>query len=178
MLGRLGVERASEVLDRLLASQFHADAWEPYPDVEPMLRAVRAMGVRIGIVSDWGSNLRGIIAGLELDRYLDFVLAVRRGRRGEAQSRLLPAWPRTGGVAPDEALMVGDSYRADVRGAWAPGWTPSGSTAPRASASRPTTSPRRPTCASSARSTRCRTSCATAGRCRAATWLDPSPPLA
>ena len=28
----------------------------------------------IGIVSDWGSNLRGIVAELELDRYFDFVL--------------------------------------------------------------------------------------------------------
>ena len=55
-------------------SQFTSDAWELYPDVEPMLGAVREMGVHIGVVSDWGSNLRDILAGLELDRYLDFVL--------------------------------------------------------------------------------------------------------
>ena len=74
ILSRLGVDARNEVLDRLLESQFTAEAWELYPDVEPMLVAVREMGVRIGVVSDWGSNLRDILAGLELDRYLDFVL--------------------------------------------------------------------------------------------------------
>ena len=48
--------------------------------------------------------------------------AVRRGRRGEAESGLLPHGPRRApSVPPDEALMVGDSYRADVRGAWSAG---------------------------------------------------------
>ena len=37
MLGRLGMDARREVLDRILASQFAADAWEPYPDVEPAL---------------------------------------------------------------------------------------------------------------------------------------------
>jgi putative hydrolase of the HAD superfamily len=121
VLGRLGVEARNEVLDRLLASQFHAEAWELYPDVEPMLRAVRSEGVRIGIVSDWGSNLRQIIAGLEMDRYLDFVLP--SGAVGLAKPN--PAFFQMAldavDAAPSEALMVGDSYRADVRGAWAAG---------------------------------------------------------
>jgi putative hydrolase of the HAD superfamily len=122
MLGRLGVTAQREVLDRILASQFAADSWEPYADVEPMLSAVRAIdGVRIGIVSDWGSNLRGIIASLGLDRYLDFILP--SGAVGVAKPN--PAFFRLAldeaGVAPSEALMVGDSYRADVHGAWAAG---------------------------------------------------------
>ena len=121
VLSRLGVDARNEVLDRLLASQFNADAWQPYRDVEPMLRAVRDMGVPIGVVSDWGSNLRQIMAGLELDRYLEFVLP--SGAVGLAKPN--PAFFRMAldavGVASSDALMVGDSYRADVRGAWAAG---------------------------------------------------------
>jgi putative hydrolase of the HAD superfamily len=121
MLGRIGVEARNEVLDRVLASQFAVDAWEPYPDTEPMLAAVREMGVRIGIVSDWGSNLRGILSGLGLDRYLDFVLP--SGAVGVAKPN--PAFFQmaleAGGATADEALMVGDSYRADVHGAWSAG---------------------------------------------------------
>ena len=122
MLGRLGVEARNEVLDRILASQFAADSWEAYPDVEPMLTAVRAMGdVRIGVVSDWGSNLRGILSELGLDRYLDFVLpsgAVGLSKPDPAFYRLALDEAT---VDPADALMVGDSYRADVRGAWAAG---------------------------------------------------------
>jgi putative hydrolase of the HAD superfamily len=121
MLGRIGVEPARDVLDRILASQFGTDAWQPYPDVEPMLEEVRADGVRIGVVSDWGSNLRGLLAGLELDRYLDFVLP--SGAVGVAKPN--PDFYRLAldavAVPAAAALMVGDSYRADVRGAWAAG---------------------------------------------------------
>jgi putative hydrolase of the HAD superfamily len=119
MLGRLGVDARGELLDRVLASQFSAESWEPYPDVEPMLRAIREIGgVQIGVVSDWGSNLRGIVAELGLDAALDFVLP--SGAVGLAKPD--PAFYRvaleTAGVAPGDALMVGDSYRADVQGAW------------------------------------------------------------
>ena len=121
MLGKLGVEARREMLDRVLASQWAPDAWEPYPDVEPMLVAVRERGITIGIVSDWGSNLRGILAGLSLDRYFDFVLP--SGAVGVAKPN--PAFYRmaldAAGVPASEALMVGDSYRADVRGAWSAG---------------------------------------------------------
>ena len=122
MLGRLGVTTHAEMLDRILASQFAPDAWEPYPDVLPMLEAVRGIGdVRIGVVSDWGSNLRGIMAELELDRLLDFVLP--SGAVGVAKPN--PAFFRlaldAGGATPEQAIMVGDSYRADVRGAWSAG---------------------------------------------------------
>jgi HAD superfamily hydrolase (TIGR01549 family) len=122
MLERLGLQTHREMLDRILASQFAADAWEPYPDVEPMLEAVRSIdGVSVGVVSDWGSNLRGILAELGLDRWLDFVLP--SGAVGVAKPD--PAFYRlaleAAGVSPDDALMVGDSYRADVRGAWSAG---------------------------------------------------------
>jgi putative hydrolase of the HAD superfamily len=119
MLDELGVEARRDVLDRVLASQFATDAWQLYPDVLPMLEAVRSrIDVSVGIVSDWGSNLREIIAALDLDRHLDFVLA--SGAVGLAKPN--PAFFRVAldavGVDAADALMVGDSYRADVRGAW------------------------------------------------------------
>ena len=122
MLDHLGMEAQREILDRVLASQFATDAWELYPDVLPMLEAVRSRGdVQIGIVSDWGSNLRDIVTGLGLDRYLDFVLA--SGAIGLAKPN--PAFFRVALERADldaaDALMVGDSYRADVRGAWGAG---------------------------------------------------------
>jgi HAD superfamily hydrolase (TIGR01509 family) len=95
MLERLGLEAHREVLDRVLASQFAPDVWE--------------------------SNLAAIVAAVGLERHLDFVLP--SGAVGLAKPN--PAFYRVAleraGVAPADALMVGDSYRADVRGAWAAG---------------------------------------------------------
>jgi putative hydrolase of the HAD superfamily len=122
MLGRIGVTVRNEVLDRVLASQFSPDAWEPYPDVTPMLTEVRAMdGVHIGVVSDWGSNLRGILAALGLDRFLDFVLPSAAVGVAKPNPDFYRLALDHAGVAPEQAIMVGDSYRADVRGAWSAG---------------------------------------------------------
>ena len=123
MLGELGfADRAHELLDAILASQFAADAWELYPDVEPALHELRRMpGLSIGVISDWGSNLGGILADLGLGRYLDFTLA--SGAEGVAKPD--PAFFRLAlqraGVEAGEAMMVGDSLHADVDGARAAG---------------------------------------------------------
>jgi putative hydrolase of the HAD superfamily len=123
MLRELGfADRAHELLDAILASQFAADAWELYPDVEPALGELRRMGgLSIGVISDWGSNLEGILADLGLGRYVDFTLA--SGAVGLAKPD--PAFFRLAldraGVEAGEALMVGDSLRADVEGARAVG---------------------------------------------------------
>jgi putative hydrolase of the HAD superfamily len=124
MLHELGLDEQRELLDLVLDSQFAADAWEPYPDVLPMLEVLRGSDalrgtddLRVGVVSDWGSNLGPILAKIGLDRYLDFTLA--SGAVGLAKPD--PAFFRLAlssvGVAPEQALMVGDSYRADVQGA-------------------------------------------------------------
>lgn len=125
MLAELGhADRAHELLDAIIASQYSADAWEAYPDVVPALSRLRAIaGLRIGVISDWGSNLVGILAGLGLDGYLDFVLA--SGVEGLAKPD--PAFFRLAldraGVPAADAMMVGDSRRADVEGARAAGMT-------------------------------------------------------
>ena len=146
ILDRLGVESRNEVLDFLLASQFTADAWEPYPDVEPMLRAVREMDVRIGVVSDWGSNLREIMAGLELDRYLDFVLPSGAVGMAKPEPGLLRPGAGCGrGHCRPRLSWSATRTAPTFAGRGRPAWTPPGSTAPRASTSRPTTSLSRPT---------------------------------
>lgn len=123
MLGELGFrDRSHDFLDAILSSQFAADSWELYPDVIPALAELRALdGVQVAVVSDWGSNLHGILTGLGLDPYLDFVLA--SGAVGVAKPD--PAFYRIAldraGVLPADAVMVGDSLRADVQGARAAG---------------------------------------------------------
>jgi putative hydrolase of the HAD superfamily len=118
MLRELGLQDLEHrVLDTILGAQYRPDSWELYPDVLPALAELRAAGLRLGIISDWGSNLLPIVEGLGLDRELDFVLA----SGAEGVSKPDPAFFRLAaaraGVPPGEALMIGDSYRADVAGA-------------------------------------------------------------
>lgn len=127
MLRELGVAEArmSELVERILASQFSPGSWEPYPDVVPVLEELqptRAAGrLRIGVVSDWNSNLREILVALELDRYLDFVLASGAVGLAKPSPALFRLALERADARPEHALMVGDSYRADVVGARAAG---------------------------------------------------------
>lgn len=121
LLDHLGVREPEVVLERILGAQFAAGAWELYPDVEPMLRAVRPAGLTIGIVSDWGSNLHGIVTELGLDVSVDFVLPSGSIGLAKPDPAFFAVALDRAGVAAHEALMVGDSYRADVLGAWAAG---------------------------------------------------------
>jgi putative hydrolase of the HAD superfamily len=122
MLGELGLEDPQHALiDAILAAQYAPDSWELYPDVLPAVRELREAGARLGILSDWGSNLLPIIGGLGLAAELDFVIA--SGAVGLAKPD--PAFFRLAatrsGVPAGESLMVGDSYRADVVGAQSAG---------------------------------------------------------
>ena len=122
MLRELGMEGRRELVERVVRAQFSADAWELYPDVLPALEALRSgdpggTAPMIGVVSDWGSNLTDVLEGVGLTPYVDFVLA--SGAAGFAKPD--PAFFRLAaaraGVEPAEAVMVGDSYQADVVGA-------------------------------------------------------------
>ncbi len=122
MLGELGYgDRAHELLDAILASQFAADSWELYPDVEPTLAALRERNVKLGVISDWGSNLGDILDGLGLGPYLDFVLASGSVGLAKPDPALFRAALARSDVAAADGLMVGDSLRADVAGARAAG---------------------------------------------------------
>jgi putative hydrolase of the HAD superfamily len=99
-------------------------AWQPFDDVAPTLARLRARGLRLGAVSDWAPSLLGILQGHALTRYFDFVLC--SGSIGFCKPS--PHFYRLAllraNVAPHQALHIGDSYYADVRGARAVGIRP------------------------------------------------------
>ena len=117
MLEELGLaDLQHELIDTILAAQYAADAWELYPDVLPAVRELRAAGVRLGILSDWGSNLLQIIDGMGLTAEFDFVIASGAVGLSKPDPAFFRLAATQAGVPPGEALMVGDSVRADIDG--------------------------------------------------------------
>jgi putative hydrolase of the HAD superfamily len=99
-------------------------AWQPFPETREVLELCQRRGLCVGAVSDWATTLPRILHGLGLSRYLDFVLC--SGAIGFAKPSLqfYRLALRRAGVEAHEALHVGDSYYADVRGARAAGIMP------------------------------------------------------
>ena len=89
-------------------------AWIPYPDTEATLRALRARGIRVGIVSNVPQDLRPIFATHGLSDLVDaFTHSFEVGVEKPDPAIFLRACERLG-TKPDETLMVGDHPVADA----------------------------------------------------------------
>ena len=85
------------------------DAWVPYPDTEPVLRALRDRGLRIAVVSDFAWDLRTHLVHHGLDALIDTcVISYEQGREKPDPQLFLKACADLG-VDPRATLMVGDN---------------------------------------------------------------------
>ncbi|MFI6935147.1 HAD family hydrolase [Streptomyces sp. NPDC050287] len=85
------------------------DAWLPYCDTEPTLRALRARGLRVGIVSDFAWDLRVHLADAGLEDLIDVcVISCEVGREKPDPQLFLKACADLG-TDPRATLMVGDN---------------------------------------------------------------------
>ncbi|UWP87460.1 HAD-IA family hydrolase [Dactylosporangium fulvum] len=96
---------APALYDRLLA----ADGWELYADTLPTLRALRAAGVPVAVVSNIGFDLRDLAGELGFADLVDeFVLSYEIGRTKPDPAIFHKACAALR-VDPERTLMVGDT---------------------------------------------------------------------
>lgn len=94
--------------------------WQLYPEVPEVLDAL-AGRCDLGILSNFDGRLRPILAGLGvLDRFRHVVLSSEVGA-DKPDARIFQRALALAGVAPHEALHVGDDPRCDWEGARAAG---------------------------------------------------------
>jgi FMN phosphatase YigB (HAD superfamily) len=109
-----GCERLAPGLSAALyALTVSADSWEAFPDTVPTLAAVREKGLRIGVVSDTGFDLRPAMDLLGITPYLDaVVMSFEHGVCKPAATVFRTACDQLG-VDPARTLMVGDNPLTD-----------------------------------------------------------------
>src|SRR4029453_4754412 len=85
------------------------DGWLPYADTEITLRTLHSHGIKVGVVSNIGFDIRPHFAAWGLDRLIDaFVLSYEVGRCKPDPAIFLGACAVLG-TAPERTLMVGDT---------------------------------------------------------------------
>ena len=87
--------------------------WTVYPDAVPTLAALRARGIRTAAVSNVGFDLRPVLDGLGLLEHLDAVVLSYEIGAVKPEPAIFTAACEAVGVAPADALMVGDHAAAD-----------------------------------------------------------------
>ncbi|MCX5113078.1 HAD-IA family hydrolase [Streptomyces sp. NBC_00378] len=88
-------------------------AWEPYPDAAEVLGALHDSGIRIGVVSNIGWDLRPVFRAHGLDPLIDtYVLSYEHGVQ-KPDSRIFHTACTSLGLDPADVVMVGDDRNAD-----------------------------------------------------------------
>jgi HAD superfamily hydrolase (TIGR01493 family) len=106
-----GLDARPGFAERFYEGMLAADAWTPYPDTAEALRRVRAAGLPVCVLSNIAWDIRPTFArhGMDVDA---FVLSFEEGVVKPDPKIFAIACERIG-VAPADALMVGDSEEAD-----------------------------------------------------------------
>jgi HAD superfamily hydrolase (TIGR01509 family) len=109
-----GCERLAPGLsEELYALTVSAASWEAFPDTVPTLKGLRERGLRIGIVSDTGFDLRPAMDLLGLTPFVDsVVMSYQYGVCKPAVTVFLTACDQLQ-VRPERTLMVGDNPLTD-----------------------------------------------------------------
>jgi putative hydrolase of the HAD superfamily len=103
--------------EALLASlRFHA-----FPDAAPALRELRAVGIRMVVVSNWDHSLHERLAETGLADLVDGAVASAAAGAAKPDGAIFARALALAGAVPAQAWHAGDSLDADVAGAAAAG---------------------------------------------------------
>ncbi len=95
--------------------------WTVFPEVPEVLAALRARGVRLGVLSNAPSNLPSFLDRLGISPYLDFrVVSAIEGVK-KPDRRIFTVALSRAAVQPEAMLHVGDMYLEDIVGGRAAG---------------------------------------------------------
>jgi REG-2-like HAD superfamily hydrolase len=108
---------AREIARRVHQTYFTAGAWQIFADVLPTLNALKAHGLRMGLISNWDSSLEPIIMDLGLGSHFATIIASTVVRMHKPQRLIFDLALERIGVRAAEAVHVGDHLQADVGGA-------------------------------------------------------------
>jgi putative hydrolase of the HAD superfamily len=88
-------------------------AWTAYPDTAEVLRTLHTRGIKVGVVSNIGWDLRPVFRAHGLDACIGtYVLSYEHGIQ-KPDPRLFATACAALGAEPEEVVMVGDDRRAD-----------------------------------------------------------------
>jgi HAD superfamily hydrolase (TIGR01662 family) len=121
LLVELGVQAGDEALqccrNAMERGYSQPGVIRPYPEVVEVLNALRELGYRLGIVSNWSWNLRERVAQAGLDGHFELVWASAYAGCNKPHPDIFHQALARMAVSRERALYVGDSYAHDVVGA-------------------------------------------------------------
>ena len=106
---------------RLMEESFLSDGWELFADVHAALAEIHALGLPMGVVSNWPATLESTLSRLQIRDYFGPVVASGVVGYAKPHPRIFHLALAELRVAAHQVLYVGNSVPHDVQGAAAAG---------------------------------------------------------
>jgi len=124
LLSGIGLgEYAEEISGYLNQNWQSPQVWPITPGAKEVLFELRSKGYKLGVVSNWDAILPEVLKATGLAQHFDFVAASALVGFAKPDPRIFELVLEELGVAPSEAIHVGDSM-SDINGARAAGVEP------------------------------------------------------
>ena len=114
-------ERAFQIFRRLQQIPYGLEAFD---DVVPVLRHLRSLGLRLGMISNINQGGAELTASLGLTSHLDFTVTSGEVGAEKPHPAIFRAALKRADIEPSQAIHVGDQPSSDVEGALGVGITP------------------------------------------------------
>ncbi len=93
------------------------EPWEVYEDVPETLEALRTLGVRMVVISNWDDRLPALLAGLGIDDFFEFIVFSADVGVEKPFPEIFEFALGKLGLPAERVVHVGDRIREDVEGA-------------------------------------------------------------
>lgn len=109
--------RFDDYFTALFAYFARADSWALFDDAETALKGLKARGLILVMVSNFDSRVLKIVRGLGIADYFDSVFISSSAGFAKPAAGIFQLALERHGLAPHEAIHVGDSPETDIEGA-------------------------------------------------------------
>jgi HAD superfamily hydrolase (TIGR01549 family) len=121
----VGKRCSEEMVDRLqVGLRRNSRWWGIYDDVMPLLNQLKALGLPLGLVSNWEPSLADFCREMGLAHLFSVTVSSTVEGIEKPSRRIFEIAAERLGFAPEDGLYVGDDFRSDVAGSRAAGLTP------------------------------------------------------
>jgi HAD superfamily hydrolase (TIGR01662 family) len=111
-------ETRTAALERVIARFRDTRTWSKVqPDTVPTLKKLRSAGYYLAVISNSDGTVTGELQRAGLDEYLEFVIDSSVVGVEKPHPEIFEMALERAGIAPEEAIYVGDTYPTDVGGA-------------------------------------------------------------
>lgn len=117
ILERLSINKYDGIVHKIIDEFYKTDNIKVYPDVEPVLKTLRKVGIKIALVSNASHFANKVIRETGLVKYFDAVAISYQVGYEKPNPKIFAEALKKIRIMPHHAVHVGDTYETDIVGA-------------------------------------------------------------